>query len=118
VASSDVLQTILAEIRLGYGILALGTSETASPDQLLSAVVDDVLIWCPIPMVVARGPPPATTPAVDGRPFLGHTVEHVLAHAGCAVVVAVLPSRQTTDDPSIPPPPDNHAELRAPKFSG
>jgi nucleotide-binding universal stress UspA family protein len=249
VASDDILATILAETRLGYGVLALGASESPSPDQLLSAVVDDVLIRCPIPMLVARratadhaDPPPAsdiafsrvlvpvagsaasrgaqevayglahfqrasvslvhvvtrphdgtepqrspgwpprprdrmvasqgrppgirgrtatsrgrssdqtaqrvlrdaaqfaarygigvhtrirrapasgeeivrqaseigadlivlgaTARSVDGRPFLGHSVEHVLAHAGCAVVVAVLPAHDTASEPTEQP---------------
>jgi nucleotide-binding universal stress UspA family protein len=34
----------------------------------------------------------ASARALDGRPFLGHTVEHVLAAAQAAVVVAVLPA--------------------------
>jgi Kef-type K+ transport system membrane component KefB/nucleotide-binding universal stress UspA family protein len=63
VASDDVLQTIVAETQLGYGVLALGASETAGPDRLLSAVVDDVMVRCPIPMVVARR---AATPGVPG----------------------------------------------------
>jgi nucleotide-binding universal stress UspA family protein len=34
----------------------------------------------------------AVARSLDGRPFLGHTVEHVLEHARAAVVVVVLPS--------------------------
>jgi len=37
----------------------------------------------------------ATVRLVEGRPFLGHTVEHVLAHTDATVVVVVLPDPTT-----------------------
>jgi Kef-type K+ transport system membrane component KefB/nucleotide-binding universal stress UspA family protein len=71
VSSGDVLAAILAETRLGYGVLGLGASEHEDSERLLSAVVDEVLIRSPIPMIVARravseeglGADPASPPA-------------------------------------------------------
>jgi Kef-type K+ transport system membrane component KefB/nucleotide-binding universal stress UspA family protein len=71
VRSHDVLGAVLAETRLGYGVLGLGASDAPSGDRLLSAVVDDLLTRCPIPMVVARrARPDAAATDVADRP--GH----------------------------------------------
>ncbi len=198
-----VLEEILAEARLGYGVIAVGAADNPTSGHLLSPVVDDLLTKSPIPLLVARRPRQAgdglpaafaraivpvsgapesragqevafrlsarigtelellhivTRPAgssstrdvgqvashvlseakrlagelgvnaetkiiqgrspgeeivaaaeaehvdlvilgasarvVEGKPFLGHTVEHVLTHSPTTVVVAVLPSPQ------------------------
>lgn len=54
VTEGDVLQNVLAETRLGYGVLGLGAADLPGPERLLSSVVDDIVTRCPIPMVVAR----------------------------------------------------------------
>lgn len=66
VRSQDVLGVVLAETRLGYGVLGLGASETPGSERLLSAVVDDLLVRCPIPMMVARRARPEPSPARRG----------------------------------------------------
>lgn len=54
VTEGDVLQMVLAETQLGYGVLGLGAADLPGPERLLSSVVDDIVTRCPIPMVVAR----------------------------------------------------------------
>lgn len=200
----QVLDGILAEARLGYGVIGVGAADNPRSGHLLSPVVDDLLTKSPIPLLIARraasldegmlpgafaraivpvsGAPesragqevayrlsarigtelellhvltrPTDAPSssrrdagqlasevlseaerlagkleassttriiqggtpgeeivaaalaekvdlvvigasarvVGGKPFLGHTVEHVLTHASCTVVVVVLPS--------------------------
>ncbi|HAM00847.1 MAG TPA: hypothetical protein DCQ30_01245 [Acidimicrobiaceae bacterium] len=54
VGSEEVLEEILTEARLGYGVIALGAAEEPGPHHLLSAVLDDLLVESPIPLVVVR----------------------------------------------------------------
>lgn len=54
VSSDQILDTILAEARLGYGVIGLGAAEDPGPERLLSLVVDDLLACSPIPMVIVR----------------------------------------------------------------
>ena len=69
VTSDDVLDTILAETKLGYGVLGLGASEVPGSDRLLSAVVDDIMVRCPLPMVIARRAlsDPSSPPTASAR---------------------------------------------------
>jgi len=60
--AADVLDAIVAEANLGYGVLVLGAATRPQPGRILSAVVDEVLVRSPIPMVIAR------TPSVGHRP--------------------------------------------------
>ncbi len=62
VDSERVLRDVLAETRLGYGVLGLGAADVPGPERLLSSVVDDIVIRCPIPMLVARR---GRTPSAD-----------------------------------------------------
>lgn len=43
----------------------------------------------------------ATVRRLRGRPFLGHTVEHVLDNAPCTVVVVAVPSSVPDPDPAL-----------------
>lgn len=54
VSSADVLDEIVAEAKLGYGVIALGAAEEPGPDGILSPVVDDLLVRSPVPMVIVR----------------------------------------------------------------
>ncbi len=54
VGSEEVLEEILTEARLGYGVIALGAAEEPGPQHLLSAVVDDLLVDSPVPLLVVR----------------------------------------------------------------
>lgn len=54
VSSDDVLDQILAEARLGYGVIGVGAAERPSAEGLLSPVIDDLLGRTPIPLVVVR----------------------------------------------------------------
>ncbi|MGH9301033.1 MAG: cation:proton antiporter [Acidimicrobiales bacterium] len=54
VSSDQVLDEILAEAKLGYGIIGLGAAESPTPGRLLSPVIDDLLVRSPIPMVIVR----------------------------------------------------------------
>lgn len=54
VSSDHVLDTILAEARLGYGVIGLGAAEDPGSGRLLSSVVDDLLARSPIPLLVVR----------------------------------------------------------------
>ncbi|HET6793387.1 MAG TPA: cation:proton antiporter [Acidimicrobiales bacterium] len=63
--SEEVLDEILAEARLGYGVVAVGAQEAPMPGGVLSPVVDDLLTRTELPIVVVRrgrgleGPLPA-----------------------------------------------------------
>lgn len=60
VGGDHVLAAVLAESRLGYGVLGLGAADVPGPERLLSSLVDDIVIRSPIPMLVARrARPPA-----------------------------------------------------------
>jgi Kef-type K+ transport system membrane component KefB/nucleotide-binding universal stress UspA family protein len=50
----DVLEEILAQARLGYGLIAVGAADEPTPGGLLSAVVDELLARSPLPTLVAR----------------------------------------------------------------
>lgn len=80
--AEDVLEAIVAEANLGYGVLVLGAATRPQPGRLLSAVVDEVLVRSPIPMVIART---ATTtnrpPAVRGPAWGWHADGHADGHA-------------------------------------
>ncbi|MHB1853688.1 MAG: cation:proton antiporter domain-containing protein [Acidimicrobiales bacterium] len=54
VASDEVLEEILAEAKLGYGVIGLGAAESPVSGRLISPVVDDLLARSNIPMVVVR----------------------------------------------------------------
>lgn len=54
VPSDQVLDEILAEANLGYGIIAVSAAQEPSRAHLLSLVVDDLLIRSPIPLLVVR----------------------------------------------------------------
>ncbi|PZS23637.1 MAG: hypothetical protein DLM54_00925 [Acidimicrobiales bacterium] len=54
ISSEHVLDSILAEAKLGYGVIGLGAAEHPGPDHLLSSVVDDLLAASPIPLLVVR----------------------------------------------------------------
>ncbi len=61
--TADVLDAIVAEANLGYGVLVLGAATRPQPERILSAVVDEVLVRSPIPMVIARTPPTVRRPS-------------------------------------------------------
>lgn len=75
IRSDDVLGVVLAETQLSYGVLGLGASESPGGERLLSAVVDDLVTQCPIPMVVARRAlptvPSARRDVAGAGPLLG-----------------------------------------------
>ncbi|GEM_PF-51188 len=54
VPSDHVLDSILAEARLGYGVIGVGAAEEPVAGHLLSPVVDDLLARSPIPLLVVR----------------------------------------------------------------
>lgn len=105
VGSEGVLEEILSEARLGYGVIALGAAEEPGPQHLLSAVLDDLLVDSPIPLLVVR----RARRWGDGRPSLrkvlvpvsgtpsaraGQEVACNLSRAlGCEVVLAHVVTR-------------------------
>jgi Kef-type K+ transport system membrane component KefB/nucleotide-binding universal stress UspA family protein len=54
VPSDHVLDSILAEARLGYGVIGVGAAEEPVSGHLLSPVVDDLLARSPIPLLLVR----------------------------------------------------------------
>ena len=48
------VDAIIAEAKLGFGVIGLGVNDTPSAGALLSAVADDVLAHVELPMVVVR----------------------------------------------------------------
>ncbi|MGH9066992.1 MAG: cation:proton antiporter, partial [Acidimicrobiales bacterium] len=54
VDAGGVLDTIVAEARLGYGVIGLGAAEEAGVGRILSPVIDDLLSRSPIPLVIVR----------------------------------------------------------------
>lgn len=56
VSERETLAAVLREARLGYTALAVGAAERSDEGRLLSAVVDEVLVKSPVPMVVVRQP--------------------------------------------------------------
>jgi Kef-type K+ transport system membrane component KefB/nucleotide-binding universal stress UspA family protein len=50
----DVAEGVLAEANLGYGAIALGASDEQDPGHLLSAVLDELLMRSPLPLVIVR----------------------------------------------------------------
>lgn len=54
ISSQSVLDEILAEARLGYGLIAVGVPARANAEHLLSSVVDDLLIASPVPVLIVR----------------------------------------------------------------
>lgn len=54
VDENDVLDAILAEANLGYGVMALGAVESPSPERLLPETVEGLLSYSPIPVLVVR----------------------------------------------------------------
>ena len=74
ISSEEVLEEILAESRLGYGVLALGAAEAPVPGGVLSPVVDDLLARAEVPTVVVRrgrGPEEGPLPAAFARALVG-----------------------------------------------
>ena len=54
ISSDEILDQILAEARLGYGIVAVGAADVPAFGQVLSPVVDDLLAATEVPIVVVR----------------------------------------------------------------
>lgn len=54
VTSAGVLDSILAEAKLGYGVIGLGATDDTAPGKLLSLTVDDLVVRSPIPLVIVR----------------------------------------------------------------
>lgn len=54
VDNPDAVGAILAEAKLGFGVIGLGVSDTPSEGSLLSAVADDVLRQVGLPLVIVR----------------------------------------------------------------
>lgn len=54
VSSAGVLDSILAEAQLGYGVIGLGATDDTAPGRLLSVTVDDLVVRSPIPLVIVR----------------------------------------------------------------
>jgi Kef-type K+ transport system membrane component KefB/nucleotide-binding universal stress UspA family protein len=52
--SDDVLAEVVAEARLGYGIIGLGAAENLGDGRILSPVVDDLLAESPVPLLIVR----------------------------------------------------------------
>jgi Kef-type K+ transport system membrane component KefB/nucleotide-binding universal stress UspA family protein len=78
ISSDDVLEEILAEARLGYGVVAVGAAESPGPGRILSPVVDDLLARAELPTVVVR-----RSRGLDG-PLPGAFARALVAVAGSA----------------------------------
>lgn len=55
-------EQILAQAKLGYGVIALGVSDEPSSGKVLSAVADDLLVSSTLPLVIVRRARNLTTP--------------------------------------------------------
>ena len=106
ISSEHVLESILAEAKLGYGVIGLGAAEHPGPDHLLSSVVDDLLAASPIPLLVVRRArqPDQVLPAAFRRALVpvtgtaaaraGQEVAYNISrHLGTAVTVAHVVTR-------------------------
>ena len=78
ITSDDVLDELLAESRLGYGVVAVGAAEDPVPGGVLSPVVDDLLARAEVPTVVVRRRRGLTDP------LPGAFVQALVAVAGSA----------------------------------
>jgi Kef-type K+ transport system membrane component KefB len=54
VATDEVSEAILAEARLGYGVIGVGAPTSSGNSSILSPVVDALLSATPLPLVVVR----------------------------------------------------------------
>ncbi len=54
VTEGHVLEEILEEANLGYGVMAVGAVEQPSHERLLPQVIEELLNYSPIPMLVVR----------------------------------------------------------------
>ncbi|MBI2709057.1 MAG: cation:proton antiporter [Actinobacteria bacterium] len=54
VGVDDPVAEVVAEAKLGYGVIGIGVAENPPPGRLLSGFVDDLLLASPLPMVVVR----------------------------------------------------------------
>lgn len=106
VSSAGVLDSILAEAQLGYGVIGLGATDETAPGRLLSLTVDDLVVRSPIPLVIVRrarnleGPlPPAFARALvpvtgTASSRAGQEVAcNIGAHLGTAVVLLHVVTR-------------------------
>ncbi len=106
ISSEHVLDNILAEAKLGYGVIGLGAAEHPGPDHLLSSVVDDLLAASPIPLLVVRRArqadqalPPAFSRALvpvtgTAAARAGQEIAYNISrHLGTAVTVAHVVTR-------------------------
>jgi Kef-type K+ transport system membrane component KefB/nucleotide-binding universal stress UspA family protein len=92
--SERVLEEIVAEARLGYGVVALGAADEPSHEHLLSPVLDDLLTESPIPLLVvrrARGRGPADAPTFRKVviPVSGTASSRAGQEVGCNLVRAL-----------------------------
>lgn len=69
VTGDDVVEAILAEANLGYGVIAVGAVDRPTHDEVLPPFVQELLNRVPIPLVVVRRGNVDRTDA-DGRPML------------------------------------------------
>lgn len=51
---ADPVDAILAEAKLGYGVIALGVADHPTPGHVLSSVADDLVLRSPLPMLIVR----------------------------------------------------------------
>ncbi|MGH9128725.1 MAG: cation:proton antiporter [Acidimicrobiales bacterium] len=111
VSSAAVLDSILAEAQLGYGVIGLGATDSPAPGKLLSLMVDDLVVRSPIPLVIVRrarnldGPlPPAfarvlVPVAGTASSRAGQEVAcNISSHLGTAVVLLHVVTRPEEDD--------------------
>lgn len=52
--TEDVVQTILDEAALGYGVIAIGMSEDVGRGEAISPLLRDLLSRCPVPLLLVR----------------------------------------------------------------
>ncbi|HVX18572.1 MAG TPA: cation:proton antiporter [Acidimicrobiales bacterium] len=50
----DSVGAILAEAKLGYGVIGLGVNERPTPGKLLSSVADELVLRAALPLVIVR----------------------------------------------------------------
>ncbi|MGH7697683.1 MAG: cation:proton antiporter [Candidatus Dormibacteria bacterium] len=114
VSSAAVLDSILAEAQLGYGVIGLGATDSPAPGKLLSLMVDDLVVRSPIPLVIVRrarnldGPLPAAFARVlvpvagTASSRAGQEVAcNISSHLGTAVVLLHVVTRPEEDDGAV-----------------
>jgi Kef-type K+ transport system membrane component KefB/nucleotide-binding universal stress UspA family protein len=119
---TDAVSAVLAEAKLGYGVIGLGVADTPTRGTLLSAMADGLLLRSTLPMVVVRRARNLETrlPGIFSRalvPVSGtqssraaqEIAFNIASHLGTEIILAHVVNRAVAERAARPPSSGNGA---------